>query len=142
MPETPSPTEGVTSELSDTQVVSETTPDEILASIKADVQRIIATTAFEPNNQTRWQVTKSGISSYLQQRYRQGDLHGETSDQAYWVKVGLGATMTEQDVAEGRMIVELGVLLTAADVQPSGRAVGIKPSDYTTLTFTEGTGAD
>ena len=34
---------------------------------------------------------------------------GATPEQAYFVNVGLGKSMTEQDILEGRMIIEIGI---------------------------------
>ena len=34
---------------------------------------------------------------------------GANQNEAYFVSVGLGQTMTEQDILEGRMIVEIGI---------------------------------
>lgn len=64
---------------------------------------------FEPNDQTTWLKVKGMIESYLFALWKRGALAGPQPDSAYFVKVGLGETMTSQDVLEGRMIVEIGV---------------------------------
>ena len=40
---------------------------------------------------------------------RQGALSGTSQSDAFFVKVALGQTMSEQDILEGRMIIEIGV---------------------------------
>ncbi len=55
------------------------------------------------------------IESYLYGLWQQGALAGSTPAQAYFVHVGLGLTMTTEDVLNGRMIVEVGVAGRAAD---------------------------
>ncbi len=64
---------------------------------------------FEPNDQTTWLKVKGMIESYLFGLWKRGAIAGPQPDSAYFVNVGLGETMTSQDVLEGRMIVEIGV---------------------------------
>jgi phage tail sheath protein FI len=49
------------------------------------------------------------IENYLSTQWRAGALMGSTANDAYFVKVGLGQTMTQIDVFEGRMIIEIGM---------------------------------
>jgi phage tail sheath protein FI len=64
---------------------------------------------FEPNTPLTWSRVKGMISNFLTDLWRDGGLVGATTEEAYFVKVGLGETMTTQDVLEGRMIVEIGL---------------------------------
>ncbi|MCP4993481.1 MAG: phage tail sheath family protein [Gammaproteobacteria bacterium] len=64
---------------------------------------------FEPNDATTWLKVKGMIEAYLYGLWERGALAGPTPESAYHVTVGLGKTMTSQDVLEGRMIVEIGV---------------------------------
>lgn len=64
---------------------------------------------FEPNTKNTWERVKGMISNFLTDLWRDGGLVGATPQEAYFVKVGLGETMTTQDVLEGRMIVEIGL---------------------------------
>ena len=47
---------------------------------------------------------------------------GATTEQAFFVKVGLGTTMTSLDVLEGRMIVEIGMAV-------------VRPAEFIILRF-------
>lgn len=49
------------------------------------------------------------IENYLTVQWREGILVGAKSEQAFFVKVGLGETMTQLDIPEGRMIIEIGM---------------------------------
>ncbi len=64
---------------------------------------------FEPNDPSTWLKVKAMIESFLYGVWQQGGLAGATDEQAYFVNVGLGKTMTQQDVLEGRMIIEIGI---------------------------------
>jgi len=64
---------------------------------------------FESNDSTTWLKVKAMIESFLYGIWQQGGLVGSTEEQAYFVNVGLGKTMTQQDILEGRMIVEIGI---------------------------------
>ena len=77
---------------------------------------------FEPNDSNTWIRVKSMIENYLSQQWKAGALMGATPREAYFVKVGLGETMTELDVWEGRMIVEIGMAV-------------VRPAEFIILRF-------
>ncbi|MCB0376500.1 MAG: phage tail sheath family protein, partial [Sinomicrobium sp.] len=77
---------------------------------------------FEPNNASTWLKIKSMIDSYLYGLWQQGALAGSKPEEAYFTNVGLGKTMTSQDILEGRMIVEIGL-------------AAVRPSEFVILRF-------
>jgi hypothetical protein len=77
---------------------------------------------FEPNDATTWLKVKGMIESYLYGLWQQGAMAGSTSKAAYYVNVGLGTTMTQQDILEGRMIVEIGI-------------AAVRPAEFIVLRF-------
>jgi len=77
---------------------------------------------FEPNDRNTWVRVKSMISNYLIQQWKAGALMGTTEKEAFFVHVGLGETMTEQDILEGRMIVEIGLAV-------------VRPAEFIILRF-------
>ena len=77
---------------------------------------------FEPNDRNTWIRVKSMIENYLTQQWKAGALMGTTTREAYFVKVGLGETMTELDIWEGRMIVEIGMAV-------------VRPAEFIILRF-------
>lgn len=77
---------------------------------------------FEPNDAATWLKVKAMIDSYLYGIWQQGALAGSTAGQAYFVNIGLGKTMTQQDMLEGRMIVEIGI-------------AAVRPAEFIILRF-------
>lgn len=64
---------------------------------------------FEPNTAGTWIRIRAMIENFLTTQWRQGALAGTTPKDAFFVKVGLGETMTARDILEGRLIVEVGM---------------------------------
>jgi phage tail sheath protein FI len=80
-----------------------------LASVIEDsIRKALTFTVFEPNDAATWLKVQVMIESYLLGLWQQGALAGPSTESAYFVHVGLGKTMTPEDVLEGRMIVEIG----------------------------------
>ena len=70
---------------------------------------------FEPNDANTWVKVRAMIENYLTNLWRLGALAGPKPEHAFYVKIGLGQTMTFQDILEGRMIVEIAM----APVRPA-----------------------
>jgi uncharacterized protein len=70
---------------------------------------------FEPNDANLWLKVKSMIENFLYNLWRRGALAGAKPEHAYYVRCGLGLTMTAQDILEGKMNVEIGM----ATVRPA-----------------------
>jgi uncharacterized protein len=77
---------------------------------------------FEPNDENTWVRVKSMIQNYLTQQWKAGALMGASTKEAFFVHVGLGETMTELDLFEGRMIVEIGLAV-------------VRPAEFIILRF-------
>lgn len=77
---------------------------------------------FESNDAVTWLKVKAMIESFLYGVWQQGGLAGATEEQAYFVNIGLGKTMTPQDVLEGRMIAEIGL-------------AAVRPAEFIVLKF-------
>ncbi|MGK7908811.1 MAG: phage tail sheath C-terminal domain-containing protein [Synechococcus sp.] len=77
---------------------------------------------FEPNDANTWVRVRAMIENFLTLQWRAGALAGAKTEQAFFVKVGLGETMTAQDVLEGRMIVEIGMAV-------------VRPAEFIILKF-------
>ena len=63
---------------------------------------------FEPNDNPLWSSLRSNIGSFMNGLFRAGAFQGATSDQAYFVRCGLGDTMTQGDIDRGQVIVIVG----------------------------------
>lgn len=81
----------------------------LFITIEESTKKASAFAVFEANDQSTWLKVKAMIESYLYGLWQQGALAGAKPEDAYYVRVGLGTTMTPQDVLEGRMIVAIGV---------------------------------
>ena len=77
--------------------------------IEESIQNSTSFVVFEPNNTTTWLKVRGMIGSYLIGLWKQGALAGSKPEQAYFVKVGLGETMTSNDILEGKMIITIGI---------------------------------
>lgn len=77
--------------------------------IEESTKKATSFAVFEPNDATTWLKVKGMIESYLYGLWERGAFFGSTPEKAYFVNVGLGTTMTAQDILEGRMIVEIGI---------------------------------
>jgi len=87
-------------------------------SVKNATQQFV----FEPNDENTWVRVKSMISNYLTQQWKSGALMGASTKEAFFVHVGLGETMTELDLWEGRMIIEIGMAV-------------VRPAEFIILRF-------
>lgn len=67
---------------------------------------------FEPNTAATWVKLQAMIENYLTLKWRDGALAGAKPEQAFFVNVGLGKTMTSIDILEGRLIVEIGMAVS------------------------------
>ena len=67
---------------------------------------------FHPNDRNTWAAVKSMIESFLTGVWQQGGLMGATPSDAFSVNVGLGTTMTPDDILNGLMIVSVQVCVT------------------------------
>lgn len=90
--------------------------------VEESVQKSTAFAVFEPNTAITWLKVRAMIESFLEDLWRAGGLAGETKENAYFVNVGLGTSMTEQDILEGRMNVEIGM-------------AAVRPAEFIILKF-------
>ncbi len=64
---------------------------------------------FKDNNNKTWEEIEVSINSYLYGLWTEGAFSGSTQEQSFYVNVGVGKSMTAEDVLAGRMIVEIGI---------------------------------
>jgi phage tail sheath protein FI len=74
------------------------------ASIYTSTQWVV----FEPNDYKLWARIKQTVTLFLRTQWREGALLGAKEEEAFSVAVGR-ETMTEDDILNGRLIVEVGV---------------------------------
>ncbi|MDX2285981.1 MAG: hypothetical protein NW241_17575 [Bacteroidia bacterium] len=64
---------------------------------------------FEPNDANTWLQLRNSADALLRGLWRRGAFAGDTAEAAYFIAIGLGETMTQADVLEGRLIIEIGM---------------------------------
>lgn len=90
--------------------------------VEESVKKATEPFVFEPNDANTWVKVKSMIENFLVVQWRQGALAGAKPEDAFYVRVGLGTTMTAQDIPEGRMNVEIGMAV-------------VRPAEFIILRF-------
>jgi len=81
----------------------------LAGAIEKAIENILASCKTYPNNQHTWSTINNGITNFLDTLWRQGALVGEKSTKAYFCHIGLGRTMTQQDIEKNKLIVEVGL---------------------------------
>jgi phage tail sheath protein FI len=77
---------------------------------------------FEPNTANTWVTMKSMIGNFLTGIWKRGGLAGSSTEDAFSVHVGLGETMTPEDILEGILRVTVLVAL-------------VRPAEFIEITF-------
>lgn len=87
----------------------------LLLMIEQSLDTGLQWAVFEPNEKPLWDGVKQSVTGFLNTIWRSGALEGQTQEEAFFVNIGYGVTMTQDDINNGRMIVEIGV----APVKPA-----------------------
>jgi phage tail sheath protein FI len=90
--------------------------------VEESVKKASEQFVFEPNDANTWVKVKAMIENFLILQWRTGALMGSKPEEAFFVKTGLGETMTQDDVLNGRMIVEIGLAM-------------VRPAEFIILRF-------
>lgn len=77
---------------------------------------------FEPNVAATWMNVRSMIDNFLRSVWKRGGLAGATPEDAYEIHVGLGDTMTANDILDGIMRITVLVAI-------------IRPAEFIEITF-------
>lgn len=87
-------------------------------SIKKATEQFV----FEPNDANTWIRVRAMIENFLILQWRAGALAGAKPEQAFYVSVGLGQTMSAVDILDGKMIIEIGMAV-------------VRPAEFIILKF-------
>lgn len=90
--------------------------------VEESVKKATAQFVFEANDANTWVKVRAMIENFLVLQWRAGALAGAKPEQAFYVRVGLGQTMTAQDVLNGLMNVEIGMAV-------------VRPAEFIVLKF-------
>ena len=83
-----------------------------LLFLEESVKNAARAYVFEPNDAGTWINIKSMIENFLRSVWKRGGLAGATPEDAYEVHIGLGDTMTAEDILEGIMRITVLVAVT------------------------------
>jgi hypothetical protein len=87
-------------------------------SIKKATEQFV----FEPNDANTWIRVRAMIENFLILQWRAGALAGAKPEQAFYVRIGLGQTMSAVDILDGKMIIEIGMAV-------------VRPAEFIILRF-------
>lgn len=90
--------------------------------VEESVKKATEQFVFDPNDANTWIKLKAMAENFLTLQWRAGALAGAKPEDAFFVKVGLGETMSSQDILEGRLIVEIGMAV-------------VRPAEFIILRF-------
>jgi uncharacterized protein len=90
--------------------------------VEESVKKATEPFVFESNDSRTWTKVRAMIENFLILQWRAGALQGGKPEEAFFVGVGLGQTMTALDILEGRMIVEIGMAV-------------VRPAEFIILRF-------
>ena len=90
--------------------------------VEESVKKSTSWAVFEPNDANTWTKVRAMIENYLILKWKDGALAGAKPNDAFFVRVGLGQTMTSQDILEGRMLIEIGL-------------AAVRPAEFIILKF-------
>ena len=90
--------------------------------VEESVKKATEPFVFESNDANTWIKVRAMIENYLTLKWRDGAMMGAKPDDAFFVRVGLGQTMTADDINNGRMIIEIGMAV-------------VRPAEFIILRF-------
>ena len=90
--------------------------------VEESVKKATSQFVFEPNDANTWVKVRAMIENFLTLQWRAGALAGAKQEHAFYVRVGLGQTMTAEDILNGYMHVEIGMAV-------------VRPAEFIVLKF-------
>lgn len=90
--------------------------------VEESVKKATAQFVFEPNDANTWVKVRAMIENFLTLQWRAGALAGAKQEHAFYVRVGLGQTMTAEDILNGYLHVEIGMAV-------------VRPAEFIVLKF-------
>lgn len=90
--------------------------------VEESIKKATEPMVFEPNDGNTWQKMKAMVENFLLGLWRDGALAGAKPEDAFFVKVGLGETMTSDDILNGILNVEIGM-------------AAVRPAEFIILKF-------
>lgn len=93
-----------------------------LIMLEQSIKAAVISYVFAPNDASTWVAVQNMISNFLINQWKNGALAGAKAQDAFSVAVGLGSTMTADDILDGYMRVTVKVAI-------------VRPAEFIELTF-------
>ncbi|WP_047684485.1 MULTISPECIES: phage tail sheath C-terminal domain-containing protein [Xenorhabdus] len=93
-------------------------------SVERDIRQALRAVLFETNNQPTWMRAKAAVDQYLYTLWQKNALMGDKPEEAYFVHIGQGITMSDTDIKNGKMIMKVGL-------------AAVRPAEFIVLQFTQ-----
>lgn len=93
-----------------------------LIFMEESIKNAVRAYMFDSNTANTWLNVRSMVDSFLRGIWKRGGLAGSTPEEAYTIHVGLGETMTPEDILKGIMRVTVMVALA-------------RPAEFIEITF-------
>lgn len=90
--------------------------------VEESVKKASEQFVFEGNDANTWVRIRAMIENFLNLQWRAGALTGAKPEQGYYVRVGLGQTMTAEDILNGYLNIEIGMAV-------------VRPAEFIVLKF-------
>lgn len=90
--------------------------------VEQSVKNSTSWAVFQPNDTGTWVKIKCQVSNFLNTLWRDGALAGASAEEAYFVEVGKGITMDQDDINNGKLIVRIGL-------------AAVRPAEFIILEF-------
>ena len=90
--------------------------------VEESVKKATEQFVFESNDANTWVKVRAMIENFLNLQWRAGALAGAKPNDAFYVRVGLGETMTAEDILNGIMAIEIGMAV-------------VRPAEFIILKF-------
>jgi phage tail sheath protein FI len=85
----------------------------LVSSVENYLCKLARAYLFEPNTALTWMKLKGQVWTWLRQQWLAGAFFGTVEDEAFSLRIGLDETMTEDDIRQGKMILQVGLALLA-----------------------------
>jgi len=96
----------------------------LFINVEESIQKATSWSVFESNDANTWTRLKAQIENFLTGLWQDGALAGAAAADAFFVNVGLGTTMTSEDILNGVLNIEIGI-------------APVRPAEFIVLKFSQ-----
>ncbi|EOX8980488.1 phage tail sheath family protein [Enterobacter hormaechei] len=85
----------------------------LVSSVEHYLCKLARAYLFEPNTAPTWMKLKGQVWTWLREQWLAGAFFGTVEDEAFSLSIGLDESMTDDDIRQGRMILQVRLALLA-----------------------------